>query len=177
MGACGGSDFLMNELTFTWEPITHLLSCGLHDLGHQHWLEGAPDKESFPYDPNWEVYHEIENANMFKIVAVRWRGHLVGYAGVRIFESMQSRGVMCSYIQEYYISPKFRTKGMSGIKLFRFIHEQLQLMRVYHVTVEQRDIVRAEDGGLDKFFDHLGYESHGKMRTKRLARVECHKKS
>ena len=158
----------MNELTFTWEPVAHLLSCGLHDLGHKHWLEGVQEKEAFPYDPDWETYQRIEDSNEYKIIAVRWRGHLVGYAGVRIFKSIQSRGVVCSYIQEYYIEPKFRKKNMSGIKLFRFIHDQLKIMKVQHVALHLPDVVRVVRGGLGKFFKFLGYEAQGNLLTRSI---------
>lgn len=158
----------MKDLTFTWEPVAYLLSCGLHDLGHKHWMEGVQEKSAFPYDPDWEAYKRIENSNEYKIIAVRWHGHLVGYAGVRIFSSIQSRGVTCSYVQEYYIEPKFRKKSMSGIKLFRFIHEQLKIMKVNHVAVHMPDIVRAERGGLGKFFKHLGYEPQGNLMARSI---------
>lgn len=157
---------MVNDLTFTWEPVAHLLSCGLHDLGHKHWLEGMQEKADFPYDPDWEGYQRAEAANDFRIIAVRWRGHLVGYAGVRIYQSLQSRGVTCSYIQEYYIEPKFRKKNMAGIKLFRFIHEQLKIMKVKHTALHLPDIVRADRGGLGKFFKFIGYKTQGNLWTR-----------
>jgi hypothetical protein len=159
---------MVRDIQFTWEPVSYLLSCGLHDLGHQHWLEGVPDKDTFPYDPDWEGFEELEKANIFRIIAVRYRGSLVGYAGVRIFRNMQSRNVTCAYIQEYYISPAFRKKGMSGIRLFRFIEQQLEIMKVRHVCVENRWIVRKERGGLGRLFDFLGYGSSGELRTKAI---------
>lgn len=152
---------LMENLTFTWEPVVQLLADGLHDLGHKHWLEGVKEKALMPYDPDWEAYQRIENNNEFRIIAVRWQGHLIGYAGIRIYNSIQSRGVVCSYIQEYYIEPAFRKKSGSGIKLFRFIHEQLAIMKVDAVTIHQPDIVRSQRGGLGKFFKYLGYETQG----------------
>lgn len=159
----------MENLTFTWEPVAYLLTCGLHDLGHQHWLEGVPDKISFPYDPDWEAYDRMEKNNSGRIIAVRWAGHLIGYADVRIFTSMQSKNVTCGYIQEYYITPRFRKKGMCGIKLFRFIEEQLRLMKVQHVAIEERDIVRSDRGGLGNFFRFLRFNTHGKVWSKSLA--------
>jgi hypothetical protein len=155
----------MEDLKFTWEPIGLLLEHGLHDLGHQHWLEGSKE---IPYDPDWEAYQAIENANMFRIISVRWKGHLIGYAGVRIFSSMQSRGTTCAYIQEYFISKKFRKKNMSGIKLFRFIEDQLKLMKVSRAILEQPYAVAVDSEGLNKFFDFFGYEARGTMRTKEI---------
>lgn len=164
----GSEQLLMtNNTTFTWEPVAYLLNCGLHALGYRHWIEGVADKRT-PYDPNWEEYQNLEKQNAFRILAVRHNGDLIGYAGVRIFSSLQSREVLCGYIQEYYVAPEFRRGTMAGLGLFREIERQLIPLKVNMLSVGDRDIVLRERGGLGRFFKLLGYRSGERLWFKPL---------
>src|SRR3984885_9028683 len=87
------------KITFTFEPISYLLSYGLAALAARHWEEGAVQNGVDEFDPDWEEYAAMERANMFRVVAVRADGKLIGYAGVRIFKSLLSRQKTCSFIQ------------------------------------------------------------------------------
>lgn len=166
MGTRRGGDILMDKLTFTWEPILYLRTQGLGDMSYRHWLEAQTEKELLPYDPDWNGYVRLEKANNLRIIAVRWSGNLIGYAVVRIFDSLQSKGVACSYIQEYYIELKFRKRGAPGLKLFRFIQDQLKIMKVRQVTTHFPEMVRSDRGGLGKFFKFLGYKPAGHIWTR-----------
>lgn len=155
---------VLMEITFTFEPISYLLSCGLAALAAQHWREGAVQSGSDQFDPDWEEYEAMERANMFRIIAVRADGKLVGYAGVRIFKSLLSRNVTCSFVQEYYIDPLYRPFTGAGVKLFRFIEAQLRLMKVNRVTVGEPPALR-----LEKFFRHLRYVPQERLWSKELS--------
>jgi len=152
------------KISFTSEPISYLLGCGLAALAAQHWREGAVQNRVHEFDPDWEGYPAMERANMFRVVAVRADGKLVGYAGVRIFRSLLSRKQTCSFIQEYYIDPLYRPFTGAGIKLFRFIETQLRAMNVSRETI-------GEPPGLylGKFFRHLGFVPRERLWSKDLA--------
>lgn len=156
---------MKRDLSFTWEPVAHLLSCGLHDMAYRHWAESKSNE--FPYDPDWEGYERLERDMVFRILAVRFQGHLVGYAGVRVYQNMQSRGVTCSYIQEYYVEPKFRPMG-AGLELFRTIEAHLRLMNVQHVTAHVPEWAMTSRGGLGRFFQYLGYAPKGNLWSKTI---------
>lgn len=153
---------LLMKISFTWEPISYLLSCGLAALAAQHWEEGAVKHGE--YDPNWEEYAAMERADMFRIVAVRADGRLIGYAGVRIFKSLLSREQTCSFVQEYYIDPLFRPFTGAGVKLFRFIEAQLRLMHVSHETIGEPPGLN-----LEKLFRRLGFKPQERLWSKELA--------
>ncbi len=151
----------MTTFTFQYEPVAHLLSCGLHDMCYRHWLETGQD---FPYDPDFEAYERLEKSNDFRILAVRFHGHLIGYAGIRIYKNLQSRNVSSCYIQEYFIEPKFRSKG-AGLQLFRVIGAHLKLMKIGYVTVHVPENIEK----VGKIFKHLKYNSKGVLWGKSLA--------
>lgn len=150
----------MSQFQFQYEPVAHLLSCGLHDMGYRHWLETSRD---FPYNPDWAAYERLERDNAFRILAVRYQGHLIGYAGIRIYKNMQSRDVTCSYIQEYFIEKKFRPKG-GGLEMFRIIEQHLKIMKVNFVTMH----VPKNVPEIAKMFKHLGYEFQGELWGKAI---------
>ena len=156
----------MTDLTFTWEPIEYMRRHGLDDMSRKHWAEAQTDKALLPYDLDWDGYNALEKSNNLRVVAVRWQGHLIGYAVVRIFDSLQSKGVTCSYIQEYYIEPKFRKRGAPGVKLFRFVLDQLKIMKVRQCTTHFPEMVLAERGGLAKFFRFMGFKPAGYIWTR-----------
>ena len=150
----------MSKFTFQYEPVQKLLDDGLHAMAYQHWLEGSRE---FEYNPNWESYKCLEAENVFRILAVRYDGKLAGYAGIRIFQNLQSRDVTCAYLQEYYIDPKYRPKG-GGLDLLRTIEKHLKLMKVKRMLVE----VPTEVEEVGKVFVHLGYKPQGKLMGKTL---------
>jgi hypothetical protein len=152
------------NLTFTFEPIAYLLSCGLAALAARHWQEGAAQNGIHTFDPDWEEYAAMERADMFRVIAVRADGKLVGYAGVRIFRSMLSRHQTCSFIQEYYIDPLYRPFTGAGLKLFRFLEAQLRMMKVNRVTVGEPPKLQ-----LENFFRHLRYVPQERLWSKDLA--------
>jgi acetyltransferase (GNAT) family protein len=168
VGAGRGGVILGMKITFTFEPVAYLLSCGLHALGRLHWEEGIFDKSTFPYEPNWEEYEALERQNAFRIIAVRADGKLIGYAGVKVFHDIQSQNVLCAYIQEYFVLPEFRNGTMAGIGMFRHIETQLTALKVKVIFLGDKEFVRGDRGGLGKLFDYLGYESREKIRRKIL---------
>jgi len=71
--------------------------------------------------------------------------------------------VTCSYIQEYFIEKKFRTKG-GGLEMFRIIEKHLKIMKVNYVTVHVPENV----SGLSKMFLHLAYKPVGMLWGKSI---------
>jgi hypothetical protein len=151
------------KITFTWEPISYLLSCGLAALAAQHWREGAVQNGVHEFDPDWEEYAAMERANMFRVVAVRADGKLVGYAGIRIFRSLLSRAKTCSFVQEYYIDPLYRPFTGAGIALFRFIETQLRAMNVSRETIGEPPHLE-----LARLFRRLGFKPQERLWSKDL---------
>lgn len=154
----------MEAFTYGFEPLADLLADGLARLAKRSWQEswGA---SGLHFNPDWQRYQRMEQAQLLRMVAVRAGGALVGYASLMLHPNLHDRTALCAVVQDVFLLPEMR-RGCAGIKLFRLIIAYVQAAGVRQLAVAERLKVAAEKGGTGKLFAFLGLRCDERIWTK-----------
>jgi len=108
------------------------------DLLHKDWSEIEHRKDIRPFNPDWDAYEALEQANMLKIFTVRENDRLVGYHVNIVAPSLHSKGVSQASADVVYLHPDYR-KGFTGYKLFKFAEKCLKEdgVNILHLTATE----------------------------------------
>lgn len=92
-----------------------MLADGLESLVALHWDEVALDKDTIPLGPDWEGYREDERRGVFKGIAARRDGRLIGYNCFWVMTTRHYRKTLHALNDVLYIDPDER--GLAGLLL------------------------------------------------------------
>lgn len=119
-----------------FEPLDDLLSDGLEEMLFDHWWEVGLDHDAVPLAPDWAHYRDIEKQGIFRMIAMRELGSLVGYSAFFINRHLHYRHTLHGINDYFWLSPAKR-RGWSGIRLFLDSEELLKGLGVvkimYHI--------------------------------------------
>ncbi len=90
-----------------------------------HWKELALDQEKVPLDPQWEVYAQREDRGELLFVAAREAGQIVGYFIGFVAPGLHYATCLTCTMDIFYLRPDRRT-GMAGIRMFKFVEQELR---------------------------------------------------
>ena len=90
-----------------------------------HWAELALDTDKVPLDPQYEIYFERERLGELLFVVLREKGELIGYFIGFIAPGLHYKTCLTCTMDIFYVHPDKRG-GRAGIKLFKFVEEELK---------------------------------------------------
>lgn len=90
-----------------------------------HYEELALNKESVPLNPQYDVYFERERRGELLFVTLRDMGELVGYFIGFIAPGLHYSTCLTCTMDIFFVRPD-RRKGTAGIRLFRFVEQELR---------------------------------------------------
>lgn len=97
----------------------------LQTLLPEHYKELALNQEKVPLDPQYEVYIERERQGGLLFVTLRDAGELVGYFIGFIAPGLHYKTCLTCTMDIFYVR-KDKRGGRAGIKLFKFVEEELK---------------------------------------------------
>lgn len=106
------------------ESLTEMLP-ELRPLLPLHYEELALNKDKVPLDPQYELYLERDAAGGVLLVTLRDAGELVGYFIGFVSPGLHYRTCLTCVMDIFYVRQDKRG-GRAGIKLFRFVEEELK---------------------------------------------------
>lgn len=146
-------------ITYSWEALDQLLADGLRDLAYEDWQEVENHTAEVPLDIDWDRMRSLEAGHVYRIIAARRDGVLVGYNAFFLNYHMRYRGTVYAISDVLYLKPEER-RGMTGVL---FLKESDRLLKEagvqkvrYSIKTHVRLGVRA--GTVGDLLKHLGYE-------------------
>ena len=119
-----------------FEPLRDLLADGLEDMLFEHWQEVGLDHDAVPLAPDWEHYRDMEKQGIFRIIAMRDFGQLVGYSAFFVNRHLHYRHTLHASNDYFWLRPDKR-RGWAGVRLFRDSERLLKAAGVvkiaYHI--------------------------------------------
>lgn len=102
-----------------------------------HWEEIALNKEKIKLNPDWDVYHSLEDANQLKIFTAREDGKLIGYFVVFVRTNPHYKDHLFASNDIIFVSEPYR-KGFTGTKLIKFAEKCLKEDGVSVLTINTK---------------------------------------
>jgi hypothetical protein len=153
------------NVTYTWESFKDGCLEAL-PLMRKHHEEVYDFKDICPFDPLWEEYFALERAGMLHILAVRYKGVLVGYTGIVVGPMLHSRNCLRARGDSFYLDPVFRT-GRTGTRMFveaEVRMKKLGVKRIEWVIKKTLDTYPL----LKRWFERRGYIENETTVVQRL---------
>lgn len=126
------------------------------------WDEMATKARGEEFEINWQGYEALEELGMLKVFSCRDDGNLVGYFSVVVTKSMTSKNTINAVSEAFYLHPDYR-KGMTGVKLFKFVEKCLK-----EDGYDNFVVTSTEHYPLDKFLTRLGFDKAETLYHKEL---------
>jgi GNAT superfamily N-acetyltransferase len=117
-----------NGIKYARETLTKVRK-EIEYLIHKNWEETSVYKDTLALDPDWDTYEAAEKTGMLGIYTAREQEKLVGYLVVIANNHMHYKGHIFASNDILYLDPDYR-KGFTGIKLIKFVEEDLKKMGV-----------------------------------------------
>ena len=133
----------------------------LKQLYPEHYEELSVTK-SIPLEPNYEVYKNIEDIGILKVVTCRNDKELIGYILFIVTPHLHYKSCITAVEDIYFVKKDYR-RGRTGIKLFQFAEKYLKEQGVHRVIFGTK--VHLDNS---KLFEYLGYTFFEKLYTKMI---------
>lgn len=155
-------------LEYRWERFG-AITRELAPLFKRHWQEIGVDREAVPLDPDWQQYLDYDLLGIARVLTVRSRGTLVGYAVVFVRHHLHYASTPWAQYDLYWLDPVYR-QGWSGVKLFLEVERALRDWGVKVVTLGMKIHFDEEsEGRMARLLKRLGYTPRDVVYTKVLA--------
>lgn len=90
-----------------------------------HWDELALNKDAVPLDPQYEIYFDKERSGELLFVVLRDAGEMVGYFIGFISPGLHYKTCLTCIMDIFYVRKDHRN-GSAGIRMFRFVENELK---------------------------------------------------
>ena len=127
---------IYKNFTFQRESIASVREEG-EVLLQAHWEEIALNKSKIKLNPDWDAYGMLEEYGRLGLYTARKEGKLVGYFVVIAEKSIHYKDHIFAANDIIYLDPEHR-KGFLGLKLIRFVEEELKSMGVSVLTINTK---------------------------------------
>lgn len=118
-----------------------------------HWEEVAAFKDVVEFDPNYELYLDIEKAGGLHCVTVRDSGALVGYFISLVHEHLHYKKSKWAINDVLFLHPDYRN-GLVALDMFKFAEDGLRDMGADVITVHMKTYAR-----FDSLVERMGYDN------------------
>ena len=148
-------------ITYQQEPLFKVVP-DVIELAYLDWEEMYHDKESYPFDPDWDLYYLLEDSGALLVFTARDSGKLIGYFSVVIGPNLHSKGKFVVSNDIIYLHKDYR-KGLIGVKLFKFSEACLA-----ESGYNQLQVNTSERNNIDNLLKRLDYTKIETKFEKRL---------
>ena len=87
------------------------------------------NKEIAPLDPDWELYKNMDKANLLFTYTVRNESRLIGYYVSVVIKHLHYKQTLVSDCDVFYLLPEYR-KGLIGYRLILWAEKELEKIGV-----------------------------------------------
>lgn len=94
-------------------------------LLEEHWNEIATNKHIIKLNPDWEIYHQLEQKGTLSIFTAREDGKLIGYFVTTTMANIHYKDHLFATNDIIFIKEEYR-KGFTGIRLIKFAEKSLK---------------------------------------------------
>jgi L-amino acid N-acyltransferase YncA len=144
-------------VTFGWDPARRLFAePNVAALLRAHWDELAVHKDQMRLDPDFDRIVQLDEAGLFRIWAARDEGQLVGYLAFFVQPHLHYRSTLTA-VEDLFLLAKPYRRGLTGYRMFTTAIDALRELGVKRVICHSKVHFETERGGLDKFFQRLGF--------------------
>lgn len=149
---------VQSKVTFQWERLSRILAePNINDLLQAHWHELGVHKEQMPLDPDYEFMLKANETNFFMVWAARDGKTLVGYLAWWVKPHIHYKSTLTAVEDLFMLMPSYR-QGLTGYRMFTTSLAALKARGVKRVMCNSKVHFEEKRGGLDKFFDRLGFQ-------------------
>jgi hypothetical protein len=127
----------------------------------EHYEELTVSK-NFPLAPDWTKYENMSRLGILKLYTVRDDRVLIGYTVMIVGTGLHYKTCLVASEDLYYLRKEYR-KGRTGIKMFKFVEDELRKLKVDRIVMGTK--VYSDNSSL---FEYLGYRMYEKLFTKEL---------
>jgi hypothetical protein len=127
----------------------------------EHYEELTVSK-NFPLAPNYERYAALAKSGILKLITCRNKNELIGYVIMMVAPALHYKTCIVAHEDIYYLKKEYR-KGRVGIKLFKFVEDEMKKIGVDRVVMGTK--VYSDNS---KLFEYLGYRFYEKLYTKEI---------
>jgi len=158
-----------DELTLAIEPVAPSAFGGGFALAEDHWDECGLFKDHIPLDLDWDKIFKLEEMGMWKSMALRRNGVLLGYSNWIVGPTLHYRSTVFAQNDSIFLAAGAR-EGYAGIKLIRGAEEILRGLGVKRIDYHARPFMRVgkKDRPLSELFERLGYSLVDRIHSKIL---------
>lgn len=156
--------------TIAFERLDDLLADGLEEMLFEHWQEVGLDHDAVPLAPDWDKYHRLEREGMFRVIAVRISGVLVGYSAWLICPSLHYRHTIHALNDYFWLAPECR-RGWAGVRFFRDVEALIRgvgAAKIMYHTKPHVLLGAGRHGTVGKILLRLGYRFDEECYSKLL---------
>lgn len=114
----------------------------------------------FELEPNYEVYKQLEQLNILKLITCRDDNKLLGYILFIVTPHLHYKSCITAVEDIYFLKKEYR-KGRVGIRMFQFAEKFLKEIKVNRIIYGTK--VHLDNS---KLFEYLGYSFFEKLYTK-----------
>lgn len=146
------------------EPLSYILLNGLVDLAFEAWQELESEHPNEPYNPDWERYQKMENADGLRFFSLRESGNLIGYASIKLDIDEHRNGLLTGSFNDIFITmPK---RGYAAF-LVKYVEKTLSGMGVKRTQIAEKVNIRALNSA-GEFYERMGYKPQEVIYSKAL---------
>lgn len=149
---------MASDLVFDWIEFDEALALGVEDMLYANWEEVAGGQADYPLDPDWPKYFMLERAGIYRSVAARQDGKLIGYSGYFVQPTMHHRASVWAVNDLLYLDARHR-RGLTGVHLIEAsigLLRTLGVKRVIH-SVTLHSPRRNGHARLGRLLSRLGF--------------------
>lgn len=132
----------------------------------QHWAEiGMPGSENLKFDPDHEVYFELQNRNQHFVMVLKDDEEIVGYISMITFGHYHHKGSHFATVDCFWFHPDYRKKNIFHvIKMFK----QTEYLLKNEFGVQYIQFNYSVNNDLSVLAKRLGYQPSNVTMLKRL---------
>lgn len=78
----------------------------------QHWDEVDQRNKLYCFDPDWDLYQQLEDINRHFAICARDEGRVVGYVSSLVQPMLHCKGHLQIISEAFFVLPEYRSKGV-----------------------------------------------------------------
>lgn len=134
--------------------------------------ETERDTDTIALDVDWDTYRFLERQGIFRAIALKRDGKMIGYAGFHVHKLLHTKGLTAAFCDVIYVDPGYR-RGPAGLKLLKeselLISTLADRVRIIYGCKPYVHI-GAKSGTLTDLLRYLGYRHDEDVLTKIVKR-------
>jgi hypothetical protein len=149
-------------VVYKWEPLTKEVEKEMMEMADLYWKDVSAPFHSFPPDPDWPMYEDMQKQNRLRMIIGRDDEGKVKALAIAVTGHHPHYACVTASLPLFFLHPDHR-KGMEGIRLLKEIEKLCEASGVQLFSTH---------GGIhnnvNKIFEFEGFEDFGRYYVKVL---------